>query len=397
MAACAIADMAPLRILLVHNRYQQYGGEDTVVEAEARLLRDAGHKVDEFFVTNDNIQGLKSKIAAAALTAYNPRARAALRERLRSDRPDIVHVHNLFPQITPSIFDACLDERVPSVMTLHNYRLGCANALLFRDGRPCEDCLHGTAYNAVLHGCYRGSRGGSAVVASMIAYHRHAGTWRNKVSRFIALTEFAKTRLVAAGLPGDKVRIKPNFVPDPMDGKPPHGPGEYALFVGRLSIEKGVDTLLDAWRGLDMPLRILGDGPLREELERAAPANVTFLGHRDRSAVYEEIAGAAFLVVPSIWYEGFPMTVVEAMAMGTPILASAIGGLQEIIADGREGLHFRPGDPQDLRRAVRQACGAPEALRAMSAGARTRYLDRLSPESNGRMLADIYAEILAAG
>ena len=387
--------MAPLRILLVHNRYQQYGGEDTVVEAEAQLLRDAGHWVEGFLITNDNIHGLKAQLAAAARTTYNPGSRRALADRLRSDRPDIVHVHNLFPQITPSIFDACIEADVPVVMTLHNYRLGCANALLFRDGRPCEDCLHGTAYNAVLHGCYRGSRAGSAVVASMIAYHRLAGTWRNKVSRFIALTEFAKSRLITAGLPAERIRIKPNFVPDPAVGAP-RPRGDHALFVGRLSVEKGVETLLSAWRDLDMPLRILGDGPLRAELERNASGNVTVLGHRDRAAVFDEIASAAFLVVPSIWYEGFPMTVVEAMALGTPILASAIGGLQEIIDDGREGLHFRAGDPQDLQRAVCQMRSAPEALRAMSAGARTRYLDRLNPESNGRMLADIYAEVLAA-
>lgn len=386
-----------LRILLVHNRYQQYGGEDTVVEAEAQLLRDAGHDVDQLLVNNDNIQGLGAKLTAAALTTYNPHSRAALRDRLRARRPDIVHVHNLFPQLTPSIFDACIDEGVPSVMTLHNYRLGCANALLFRDGHPCEDCLNGTTFNAVRHRCYRSSRIGSAVVASMIAYHRHAGTWQNKVSRFIALTEFSRGKLVAAGLPADKVRIKPNFVPDPVADMPSLGPGGYALFVGRLSVEKGVDTLLEAWRQIAMPLRILGDGPLRAALEQAAPSHVTFLGHRERTEVFAEIAGAAFLVVPSIWYEGFPMTVVEAMAMGKPILASAIGGLQEIVTDNVEGLHFRVGDAPDLGRAVRQLRDSPAQLAMMGAAARSRYLQRLSPQSNGRMLADIYAELLATG
>ena len=384
-----------MRILLVHNRYQQYGGEDTVVEAEAQLLRDAGHEVDSFFVHNDDIHGLGSKLAAAALTTYNPQSRARLRARLRSRRPDVVHAHNIFPRLTPSIFDACRDERVPSVMTLHNYRLGCANGLLFRDGQPCEDCLSGTAFNAVRHRCYRGSRMGSAVVASMIGYHRQAGTWRDKVSRFIALTKFARTRLVRAGLPADKIRIKPNFVSDPLEGPALSAPGTTALYVGRLSVEKGLRTLIAAWRGIDMPLRIVGDGPLRGELERAAPANVTFLGHLDRGPVFGEIARAAFLVVPSIWYEGFPMTVVEAMAMGRPIVASAIGGLAEIIADGQEGVHFRPGDADDLRRAVEHLRAAPAAGAKMGAAARARYLLQLSPESNARMLDDIYAELLA--
>jgi glycosyltransferase involved in cell wall biosynthesis len=388
---------ALLRVLLVHNRYQHYGGEDTVVEAEAQLLRDLGHEVDLFLVDNDNIQGLPAKLTAAALTTYNPRSRAALRDRLRARRPDVVHVHNLFPQLTPSIFDACLDEGVPSAMTLHNYRLGCANALLFRDGHPCEECLGGSAFNAVRHGCYRGSRAGSAVVAASIAYHRRAGTWQHKVSRFIALTGFARDKLVSAGLPADKVRIKPNFVPDPLGPDPLPPPGDHALFVGRLSVEKGVNTLLEAWREIDMPLRILGDGPLREELERAAPANVSFLGHRDRAEVFREIAGAAFLVVPSIWYEGFPMTVVEAMALGKPILASAIGGLQEIVEEGSEGLHFRPGDPPDLRRAVHRVRADPGLLAQMGARARARYLRRLSPEGNGPLLLDIYAELIDRG
>lgn len=385
-----------LRILLVHNRYQQYGGEDTVVEAEAQLLRDAGHEVNWFLVDNDNIHGLGAKLTAAAFTTYNPRSRTALRKRLQQSRPDIVHVHNLFPQLTPSIFDACLDEGVPSVLTLHNYRLGCANALLFRDGHPCEECLGGSAFNAVRHGCYRGSKAGSAVVAAMIAYHRRAGTWRNKVSRFIALTEFARDKLVAAGLPADKVRIKPNFVPDPLRAAALPQPGSHALFVGRLSVEKGVETLLRAWRGIDMPLRILGDGPLRAEMERAASDNVTFLGHRDRGEVFEEIAAAAFLVVPSIWYEGFPMTVVETMAMGKPILASAIGGLQEIVTEGQEGLHFRAGDVADLVRAVEQVRSSPNLLAQMGTRARARYLGLLSPESNIRLLTEIYAELIAA-
>lgn len=389
--------MKPLRILLAHNRYQHYGGEDTVVEAEAQLLRDLGHEVDLFLVDNDNIQGLAAKLTAAALTTYNPRSRVALRDRLRAHRPDVVHVHNLFPQLTPAIFDACLDEGVPSVMTLHNYRLGCANALLFRDGHPCEECLSSSAFNAVRHGCYRGSRVGSAVVAAMIAYHRRSGTWQNKVSRFIALTEFARDKLVSAGLPADRVRIKPNFVPDPLRGEGLPAPGDYALFVGRLSVEKGVETLLQAWREIDMPLRILGDGPLREELERAAHLNVSFLGHRDRSEVFRQIAGAAFLVVPSIWYEGFPMAVVEAMALGKPILASAIGGLQEIVEERSEGLHFRPGDPADLQRAVHQVRTEPALLAQMGARARARYLHRLSPNSNGRLLLNIYAELIKRG
>jgi glycosyltransferase involved in cell wall biosynthesis len=216
------------------------------------------------------------------------------------------------------------------------------------------------------------------------------------VSRFIALTEFARAKLIAAGLPADKIRIKPNFVQDPMNGGVPSaGSGHHALYVGRLSVEKGVKTLLAAWADIGIPLRIVGDGPLRDELERAAPPNVTFLGHQDRADVFREIAGAMFLLVPSIWYEGFPMTVVEAMAMGKPIIASAIGGLQEIVTDGQEGLHFRAGSEADLQRAVQQILTSPMALEEMGSRARIRYLNGLSPSSNAQVLNDIYTEMVA--
>lgn len=389
--------MAPLKVLLVHNRYQQHGGEDSVVDVELAMLRAAGHRVDTHIVTNDDIAGAPAKLKAAALTVYNPFARRTLRDRLRRDRPDVVHVHNFFPRLSPSIFDACADEGVPVVMTMHNFRVGCSNGFLFRDGAPCEDCLHGSAYQGAIHRCYRGSALGSFTVASMIAYHRAAGTWASKVTRFIALTEFSRAKLIEAGLPADRLVVKPNFVADPLGGHEPapSPPGAGAVFVGRLSPEKGVATLIEAWRGLDLPLRIVGDGPDADELQRNAPPNVTFVGRRDRDGVFAEIARAAFVAVPSIWYENFPVTVVEAMAMGRPILASRIGALEEIVDEGVEGVHFRTGDPGDLRRAAREMVDDPARTRAMGQAARRRYLDRLSPADNLPRLLAIYAEAIA--
>jgi glycosyltransferase involved in cell wall biosynthesis len=386
-----------LKVLLVHNRYQQYGGEDSVVDVELAMLREAGHRVDTHIVTNDAIAGAPAKLKAAALTVYNPFARRALRDRLRRERPDVVHVHNFFPRLSPSIFDACADERVPVVMTMHNFRVGCSNGFLFRDGRPCEDCLHGPAYQGAIHRCYRGSTLGSFTVASMIAYHRTAGTWRDKVTRFIALTEFSRAKLIEAGLPSGRLLVKPNFVADPLADrtKVVIPPGAGAVFVGRLSPEKGVRTLIEAWRGLDMTLRIVGDGPEADELRRIAPPNVTFVGRRDRDGVFAEIASAAFVTVPSIWYENFPVTVVEAMAMGRPILASRIGALEEIVSEGVEGVHFRPGDPNDLRRAARALINDPVRTRDMGLAARRRYLGELSPADNLPRLLAIYAEAIA--
>jgi len=384
------------RILIVHNRYQQQGGEDTVVAAEKRLLADAGYPVDTLFVTNHAINSAAMQMQAALFAPYNPMSRRLMRQRLRVDRPDIVHVHNFFPRLSPSIFDACRDEAVPVVMTLHNYRLACANGLLFRDNKPCELCIAGSAAHAVRYGCYRHSRIGSAAVAAMIEYHRQTGTWRHKVLRYIALTEFARDRMVAAGLPADRMRIKPNFVADPGPLALTRGDAPpYALFVGRLSHEKGVDVLLDAWQGIDMPLRIVGDGPQRDQLATRATDRVSFLGQVDPEIVRREMAAASFLIVPSIWYEGFPMTVVEAMALGTPIVAAAIGGLRELLGDGVEGRHFQAGDATDLRRVIGELMANPGLLPAMGQRARARYLAQLSPKRNLAILSDIYREMTA--
>lgn len=391
--------MDPLKVLLVHNRYQQHGGEDSVVDVELAMLRAAGHRVDTHVVTNDAIAGTGAKLKAAALTVYNPFARRALRERLQHQRPDVVHVHNFFPRLSPSIFDACADESVPVVMTMHNFRVGCSNGFLFRDGRPCEDCLHGSAFQGAIHRCYRSSTLGSLTVASMIAYHRQAGTWRDKVTRFVALTEFSRAKLIEAGLPADRLLVKPNFVADPLANQAEMAapPGAGAVFVGRLSPEKGVRTLIEAWCGLDLPLRIVGDGPQEDELRNLAPPNVTFVGRCNRDGVFAEIAAAAFVVVPSIWYENFPVTVVEAMAIGRPILASRIGALEEIVTEGVEGVHFQPGDSGDLRRVARSLAGDPARLREMGRAARRRYLGELSPADNLPRLLAIYANAMSEG
>ncbi|MFG6284360.1 glycosyltransferase [Sphingomonas sp. S6] len=389
--------MIPRKILLLHNRYQQQGGEDTVVAAEHDLLARAGYAVDTLILTNDNIGGVVKQAQAALFTAYNPTSRRLVRQKLRANRPDIVHVHNFFPRFSPSIFDACRDENVPVVMTLHNYRLACANGLLFREGRPCEACIGGNLLHAVRHACYRKSRLGSAAVAAMIGYHRQVGTWHNKVTRFIALTEFARTRMIAAGLPPARIRIKPNFIADPHPAADPlAADGEaYALFVGRLSPEKGASTLIDAWQGIDLPLRIVGDGPERAQLVAKAPANATFIGQLDRQAVLRQMANASFLIVPSVWYEGFPMTVVETMALGVPVIAAAIGSLRDLLDDGIEGRHFIAGDAQDLRRVVHEMVENPLGVQQMGIRARQRYLSQLSPERNLAMLTEIYHEMVA--
>lgn len=385
-----------MRILIAHNSYKQAGGEDTVFANETALLRRAGHDVETLAVSNDAIALWTDRLKTAVTASYNPQGRALMTDRIKRFRPEVVHVHNFFPRLSPAIFDACGQASVPVVWTLHNFRVTCANALLLRDSRPCEECLGKVPLAAVRHRCYRGSTLASLSLASMIWTNRLRGTWRSRIDRFIALTDFARNKFIAAGLPADRIRVKPNFADDPFGtdgakvGEPRTGG---ALFVGRLSAEKGADVLVAAWQDLDFPLTVMGDGPERSALEAAAPPHVRFMGHCEKASVQREMRQAALLIVPSIWYEMFPMTVVEAMACGTPVIASRIGALAEIIEDGRTGYHFNPSDPSDLVRVVRMALSDPARLAEIGANARAHFEARLSPAASLGMLETIYAEV----
>jgi len=382
-----------MRVLLVHNFYRHAGGEDAVFGHEGELLTAHGHDVREFTVSNEDIRGPLGAFRAAMAVPYSVRARARMAKLLGEHAPDLVHVHNFFPLLTPSIFDACRDARVASVMTLHNYRLICPAATLYRDGRVCEECVTGSPYRAVLHGCYRGSRSGSLAVARMVARHRRCGTWATRPDRFIALTEFAKRKFIEGGLPGAHIRVKANFLPDDpavVGGQAAGRSG--ALFVGRLSPEKGIGTLLDAWQDMDVPLRVIGEGPLLEEARRRKGPAVTVSGAMGKEDVAAAMARAAFLVLPSQWYEGFPMVLVEAFRAGLPVIASKLGAMAEIVEDGKTGLHFTPGDASDLAAKVRFAVANPDAMRAMGVNARKIYVENYTAGVNYARLMEIYDE-----
>ncbi len=383
-----------MRALLAHNFYQQAGGEDAVVANERSLLASRGHEVRLFSVSNVAINGAWAKLRTAWRAPYSRDARMRMAEVIADFAPDVVHVHNFFPTLTPSIYDACRDAGVPVVQTLHNYRNICTGALLMRDGRPYEACIRASPYQAVLHRCYRGSLLGSLAVARMVDIHRKRGTWQTKVDRFIALTEFAKSKFVEGGLPKDKIIVKPNFVEDRWLGSTDGVPREGALFVGRLSPEKGVPTLLKAWASLDVPLRVTGDGPLLEHVRSANAAAIVGLGRKSREEVAAEMARAAFLVMPSESYEGFPMTLAEAFCQSLPVIASHLGAMAEIVADGVTGLHFAPGDPEDLAAKVRWAAEHPEEMFRMGANARRVYEEKYNPEANYRNLMAIYGQAI---
>jgi glycosyltransferase involved in cell wall biosynthesis len=383
-----------MRILKLHTHYQQPGGEDGVFGAEVALLRDKGHTVVPLTFHNKQLEDVPL-LWRAAVTLWNREAYARVREAIRLHRPDILHVHNTFPLASPAVIHAAKAERVPVVMTLHNYRLLCVNALFFRRGRVCEDCLGRIPWRGVLHGCYRDSRPASAVVAAMLTLNRALGTW-NMVDRFIALTEFARQKFIEGGFPPEKISVKPNFVhPDPGPGE---GRGGYALFVGRLSPEKGLGTLLMAWERLGgkVPLKIVGDGPLAPEVQEAQKRipGVEWLGRKAPEEVYALMGEASFLVFPSEWYEGFPKVLAEAFAKGLPVLASALGSQGSIVDHGRTGLHFRPGDPEDLAAKVEWLLAHPNELARMRKEARAEYEAKYTAEENYRQLMAVYQAVL---
>ncbi len=385
--------MRPLHIVVVHNRYLMAGGEDQVFESEVQLLRDHGHQVQQIQEKNTNPDTLSEKIGMAVDCIWSRHWYRELRTLLRKSRPDIVHVHNFFPRISPSIYYACRRERVPVVQTIHNYRLLCAGAELYRDGKVCAECLEHGVLRGIRYGCYQGSKAGTAVLTAMLSVHRKAGTWSRMVDCYIALTEFSRSKLIVGGLPPDRIRVKPNFVlPDPG---PRTGSGEYALFVGRLVKSKGVPSMIEAWKQQpEVPLHIIGDGPCREDIERAQRAgqlpSVTYRGRLSRVETLAAMKKARFLVFPSEWYEGFPVTIAEAFACGVPVVASKLGAMEEIVADNVTGLHFQAGDIDDLRQKAQWAWANSAQMEEMGHHARHEFEHKYTAARNISMLEDSY-------
>jgi glycosyltransferase involved in cell wall biosynthesis len=362
------------------------------------MLRSKGHDVDLFEADNDHIDSGFAAFRAAIQCMYSPASARTVRQRMEGFRPDVVHIHNFFPTLSPSIHYAASSAGVPVVQTLHNYRLLCPASTLLRDGKPCEDCAcRRLPWPAVHHKCYRGSTSASAAVAAMLAFHRQIGTWHRTVSRFITLTEFARNKFAESGIPRHKIAVKPNFLAhDPGIGS---GGGGYALFVGRLTPEKGIGTLLEAWKLMPpgMKLRIVGDGPLRghlSELTRTNP-DIEWMQRQTRETIYRLMKEAAILVIPSIWYEGFPMVVAEALATALPVLASRIGALAEVIEDGITGQLFAPGNPEHLAQMARNLLESPDNLRDMRRNARREFEDKYTACQNYDSLLSVYREAIS--
>src|SRR5579872_2288515 len=399
--------MRALKVISVHNRYVQAGGEDQVFESEARLLRECGHEVTQVEEQTIHPDGLVKKLGVAVDCTWSRRWYEKFRQKLKELRPDIVHVHNFFPLISPSIYYACRREGVPVVQTLHNYRLLCSNAEFYRDGKVCEECLHHGLLRGVKYGCYQGSRLGTAALSSMVGVHRRLHTWSTKVDCYIALTEFARQKMIEGGLPAERIGVKPNFVlPDPGSkwtnaASNEAEEGGYVLFVGRLVQAKGVLSLLGAWENIPhIPLKIAGDGPCREQVEsilkEGKVPSVSYAGRLSRPDTLAAMKNARMLIFPSEWYEGFPVTIAEAFACGLPVVASRLGAMQEIITDGETGLHFNLGDIADFRAKMRWAWDHPLEMQEMGRNARRQFEQKYTADQNIRMLEEAYQFAMAS-
>lgn len=390
-----------MKCLIVHEAYRNSGGEDTAYDAEKRLLRDAGNVVVEHERDNHEIDGLSpvEKLTLPFRAVWARDSYASLSSIIEREKPDIAHFHNTFPLISPSAYYACREKGVPVVQTLHNYRIACPASTFYRDGRICKDCVQRNLAHGIVHACYRSSRAATAATALMLAFHRWRRTWTEQVDCYLALTQFSRGQFLEAGIPADKLFVKPNFLY--------HDPGvqtrpeESFVFVGRLSPEKGLKTLLRAWSRLKTktPLRVIGDGPLRSELESMKASakldHVSLEGLQPRAEVLDAIRRAPALLLPSECFENFPMVIVEAFALGVPVITSRLGAMAELVDDNKTGLHFVPGNDFRLAEVVDWAHDHPAQMQAMGRRARTEYEQKYTADRNYILLMEAYRRAIA--
>jgi glycosyltransferase involved in cell wall biosynthesis len=380
-----------MKILIAHNEYQYRGGEDTVVDAEIALLRSHGHQVEVYRRHNSELQHM-SRLTAARSAVWSQRTIDDASRICRAFCPDLIHVHNTFPLISPSLYWFAARHAIPLVQTLHNFRLLCPQAALLRAGSVCEECIGKVPWRAITHKCYRESTLQSAVATGMLVTHRLLGTYRDQVTNYIALNAFCRDKFIAGGLPGERICIKPNFA---VGGAAPDWTERKGgLFIGRLSAEKGLDVLTAAVRTLPQPsIRIIGKGPMEESVKQ--DFHDSYLGYKTSAEMMALLHQARYLVAPSIGIETFGLVAIEAFACGTPVIASRQGGLGELVKHGVTGLLVTPGDAADLAAKIAWAESHPEQMMQMGKAAYAEYLAKYTPECNYRVLIKIYEDSIA--
>ena len=382
-----------MKIIQVHNFYQFSGGEDVVVENERKLLESKGNSVFQFIKENKEINGYSFLKKANLINAsvWSQASFHEIKELIKKVKPDICHVHNYMPLISPSVFSACGEMKVPVLQTLHNYRMLCANAFLFRNGKVCEECVGKSLYHGVRYGCYRSSRVQTFAVARMIESNKKKGMWDGGVDGYIALTDFSKNKFIKGGLPADKIFVKPNFLfEDPgYSGKDEN----YFFFAGRLDETKGIDVLIEAANELPgVKFKVAGDGPLKEKV--TAVQNIEYLGQLEKDELLKRVKNSIALIFPSIVFESMPMTILESFACGKPVIGSKLGAMAEIIEDGKTGLLFEPGSAKALVEKIEWAIKNKDEMKQMGINARKEYEEKYSAEKNYEMLMEIYNNLV---
>ncbi len=387
-----------MRILIAHNRYQQPGGEDAVVKTEFNLLKDFGEEVRLYERTNDEINhySVVQKINFLWNMGWSEDSYNDIRRVLKEFSPEVVHFHNIFFTLTPSVYQACRDEDIPVVQSLHNFRLLCSNGLFFRNNKVCEECLdHKNLWRGVYYGCYRNSRLMTALMVRMLKDHWDKRTWLDQINLYIAFTEFSRCKYITAGIPPEKIAVKPHVNPNHSSWE--NSDKGYALFVGRLAPEKGVKVLLEAWKKRPLlPLKIVGDGPLATELKKEAQniKQVEFLGFVSQDRCGDYMKGAKFLLIPSLCYENFTRVVAESYSYGIPVLASSLGGFPEVVLDKETGLLFRPGDADDLLTKIEWFLSHENYRSSMQQNIRKVYATTYGARKNYETLMDIYKKAI---
>lgn len=386
-----------MKVLVIHNRYKQQGGEDHCFKAEVDMLKSHGITVETMVFHNDDIHSWISMVKLSYASIFNIHAAKKIQLKIDYFQPDIIHVHNFFYIISPSVFWTAKRNGIPVVFTVHNYRLICSGALLMRDNQVCELCIqkkfpiHGVKYK-----CHRGSAIQTAQLTFLTGIHKVMGTWTHKVDRYIALTAFAKQKLLSSGLKlkDSQLVIKPNFCAD-------HGftafetRGDHYLFIGRLSHEKGLHILLEALKLKDFKLKIVGSGPMEDRVKQCVSEhrNLTYLGQMPNEAVKKELKMAKALLFPSTWYEGMPMTILEAYSTGTPVISTDIDNINEIVIDQYNGLHFSNGNSQSLVKVLDDFEHMDDPGQ-IYLNARKTFEEKYTAEVNFKRLTNIYQSLL---
>ena len=381
-----------MKVLIVHNFYKVRAGEFSVLKNEIKLLKDNGNEVITFYKDNKNIKSFYSKVIYFLRIVYSKNIFKEFDYYLKQNKPDVIHVHNFFPIMTPAIFFAAKKNNIPIVHTLHNYRLICPTATLMHNNRIYEKSIINSPFSTIIDKVYRNSYLGTFALARMISYHKKYNTWDTQVDKFIALTNFSKSKFIDANFLSDKIEIKSNFVFDMYD--PDSDKKEYALFVGRISEEKGIRYLIKAWKKIDYKLIIAGTGPLENFVKSQLNEKIIFLGKQNKEEIRSLMNAASFLVIPSIWYEGFPMVILEAYSAGLPVLGSRIGSIEEVVLDNITGLHFEPNQSRDIVKKVNTIIKDRELLKKISKNARKEYLEKYTPSKNYDILKNIYNSVI---